>query len=227
MIYGFTITSAGWRLLAKLLAGDRLNLTRVIVGSGRVPDGMHPGDLTGLIAPVALATSTAPVVVGKVVSFIVEYRSDLNGGLKEGFWLTEYGVYASDPDVGEILLYYGTLGDYPQYVTAYSDGSVDIRRYPVSIVLTDELEVTAAYPALAFMTSEDVEERLALLRTTIIAETEPSNQKIGDFWLDTSGQPGQSDPSGGGVMVLNAIVSDTEPDDKTTLWFDTNTSKGD
>lgn len=162
MNYGFTITSAGWTLLTKLFSGARLELTRIMVGSGRVPDTDNPATLTDLVAPVALATSTVPVVEDKTVSFVVEYRSDLNGGLEEGFWLNEFGVYAMDPDNGEVLLYYGTLGDYPQYVAAYSSGSVDIRRYPVSITLTTELEVVIAYPALAFMTSEDVAEYITV-----------------------------------------------------------------
>lgn len=158
MNYGFTITSAGWTMLTKLLAGDRIELTRVMVGKGRVPDDTNPASLTDLVAPVALATSTVPLIQGKTVSFVVEYRSDLNGGLEEGFWLNEFGVYAMDPELGEILLYYATLGDYPQYVSAYTSGSVDIRRYPVSVTLTSELEVVIAYPALAFMTSDDVDE---------------------------------------------------------------------
>ena len=162
MNYGFTITSAGWTLLTKLLTGNQIELTRVMVGKGRVPDTVNPASLTDLVAPVALATSTKPLIEEKTVSFVVEYRSDLNGGLEEGFWLNEFGVYAMDPDDGEILLYYATLGDFPQYVSEYSSGSVDIRRYPVSITLTSELEVVIAYPALAFMTAEDVEEYITV-----------------------------------------------------------------
>ena len=86
---------------------------------------------------MALATSTVPQVEDKQVSFIVEYRSDLNGGLAEGFWLNEFGVYANDPDNGEILLYYATMGDYPQYVAAYNGQAVDVRRYPVVIALSE------------------------------------------------------------------------------------------
>ena len=95
------------------------------------------------------------------VSFVVEYRSDLNGGLQEGFWLKEFGVFARDEEK-EVLLYYATLGDFPQYVTAYKKGAVDIRRYPVSITVSDSVEVTLAYPALAFMTAEEVKEFLTI-----------------------------------------------------------------
>lgn len=171
---GFTITKQGWHLLAKLVAGATLEISKVMVGSGKVPEGVNPGELTDLVQPVALATSTLPVVEDKQVSFIVEYRNDLNGdlrepseaqsgkssGLADGFWLNEFGVFANDPDEGEVLLYYATMGDYPQYVSAFSGGSVDIRRYPVSIALSDCEDVQLAYPAGALVTAEEMEAAL-------------------------------------------------------------------
>jgi len=156
--YGFTITVQGWHLLAKLIAGSKLEISRAMVGSGKLQDGINPGEIKELFEPVAQATLTLPIVEDRQVSFIVEYRSDLNGGLKEGFWLNEFGVFANDPDEGEILLYYANLGDYPQYVSPFNGSSVDIRRYPVSIALSDDVEVHLSYPAGAWMTSEDVAE---------------------------------------------------------------------
>jgi len=165
---GFTITKAGWRLLAKLLAGSTLEITKVMVGSGKLAEGACPAELTDLIQPVALATSTVPVVTDEQVSFIVEYRSDLNGGLKEGFWLNEFGVFANDPDEGEILLYYATMGYYPQYVAAFNGSAVDVRRYPVVIGLTDTEIVELGYPAKAWVTSEELEAAINDLAADII-----------------------------------------------------------
>ncbi len=157
---GFTITKQGWHLLAKLLAGDKLELSKIMVGSGKVPEGVNPGEITELVRPVALATSTVPQVEDKQVSFIVEYRSDLNGGLAEGFWLNEFGVYANDPDEGEVLLYYATMGDYPQYVAAYNGQAVDVRRYPVVIALSECYNVELKPPAGAWVTFEELAETL-------------------------------------------------------------------
>ena len=157
---GFTITKQGWHLLAKLLAGDKLEISKIMVGSGKVPEGVNPGEITELVRPVALATSTVPQVEDKQVSFIVEYRSDLNGGLAEGFWLNEFGVYANDPDEGEVLLYYATMGDYPQYVAAYNGQAVDVRRYPVVIALSECYNVELKPPAGAWVTFEELIETL-------------------------------------------------------------------
>ena len=88
---------------------------------------------------------------------VVEYRSDLNGGLGTGFWLNEFGVFAMDGDT-EVMIYYGCLGDFPQWVSAYNQGAIDIRRYPVVLKVSEGVNVVIAYPALAFMTAEDVED---------------------------------------------------------------------
>ncbi len=61
--------------------------------------------------------------------FLLEVKSqnDLNGGLEEEFWLKEFGVFARDGEE-EILLYYASLGEYPQYVEAYENGKVNIKK---------------------------------------------------------------------------------------------------
>ncbi len=156
--YGFVVTDSGRELIAKLVAGQQLPISKIMVGSGTIPDDVKPAAMTALVEPVAAGTSTAPVYDGASVRMIVEYRSDLNGGLDHGFWLREFGVFAFDPDKGEVLIYYGTLGDYPQYVSAASNTGVDVRRFPVCIVIGEGLGVTVDYKCEAWMTAEDVEQ---------------------------------------------------------------------
>lgn len=156
--YGFAVTDKGRALIAKLVGGSQLSLSRVMVGSGSCPDDTEPKTLTDLVAPVAAATTTTPTYDGSSVKMIIEYRSDLNGGLDHGFWIREFGVYAYDPDDGEVLIYYGCLGDYPQWVSAASNTGVDVRRFPVCIVIGDDLGVTANYNCEAWVTAEDVEQ---------------------------------------------------------------------
>lgn len=155
--YGFAVTDKGRALIAKLVAGKQLAISRVMVGSGKCPDDIQPREMTDLAEPVAAATSTTPNYDGASVKMIIEYRSDLNGGLDHGFWLNEFGVYAYDPDEGEVLIYYGCLGDYPQWVSAASETGVDVRRFPVCIVIGDDSGVEVDYTCEAWMTAEDVE----------------------------------------------------------------------
>jgi hypothetical protein len=155
--YGFCVTKQGRDLIAKLVAGKKLELSRIMVGSGSCPDDEVPREMKDLAEPVAAATSTTPVYDGNTVKMTIEYRSDLNGGLDHGFWLREFGVYAFDPDDGEVLIYYGCLGDYPQWVSAYSATSVDVRRFPVVIAIGDDSGVETDFNCEAWMTAEDVE----------------------------------------------------------------------
>lgn len=154
---GFFITRKGLALLAKLQAGSTLEITRVMVGGGQVPEDLNPLDLADLVSPIVQATSTKPSVKDRSVTFTVEYRSDL-GKLDRDILINEFGVFARDPDEGEILLYYANLGDYPEPVWAYTEnGPVCARRYPVSISVSDGVGVVLGYMASAYMTAEDVE----------------------------------------------------------------------
>ena len=132
-----------------------------MVGKGELPQGQSPEQFTDLIEPVTQATSTIPVVKNGVISFIVEYRNDLNGGSQQGFWLKEFGVFAQDGE-NEILLYYASLGEYPQYIEAYENGKVNIKKYPVAITvadgLKDDVNVTLEYAPVAFVTEQRMKE---------------------------------------------------------------------
>ena len=132
-----------------------------MVGKGELPQGQSPEQFADLIEPVAQATSTIPVAQNGVISFIVEYRNDLNGGLQQGFWLKEFGVFAQDGE-NEILLYYASLGEYPQYIEAYENGKVNIKKYPVAITvadgLKDDVNVTLEYAPVAFVTEQRMKE---------------------------------------------------------------------
>ena len=157
MFYGFVITESGNALLASMVAGQTLTITKAVVGEGTADNPDTARKLTNLITPGPTATSTKPTVDGNSVNMIVEYRSDLNGGLQEGFWIGEFGIFGKVEDGEETMIGYGSLGDARQYVSAYVEGTApDVRRYPVSITVTTGTQVDVAYPAEAWMTADDV-----------------------------------------------------------------------
>ena len=157
MFYGFVITEAGNSLLASMVAGQTLTITKAVMGEGTADNAEAARQLTNLITPGPEATSTEPTVDGNAVNMIVEYRSDLNGGLQEGFWIGEFGIFGKVGNGVETMIGYGSLGDAKQYVSAYVAGAApDVRRYPVSITVTTGIQVDVDYPAEAWMTAEDV-----------------------------------------------------------------------
>ena len=161
MFYGFVITESGNALLASMVAGQTLTITKAVVGEGTADNPDTARKLTNLITPGPTATSTKPTVDGNSVNMIVEYRSDLNGGLQEGFWIGEFGIFGKVEDGEETMIGYGSLGDARQYVSAYVEGTApDVRRYPVSITVTTGTKVEVSYPAEAWMTAEDVDDKV-------------------------------------------------------------------
>ena len=178
MFYGFVITEAGNSLLASMVAGQTLTITKAVMGEGTADNAEAARKLTNLITPGPEATSTEPTVDGNNVNMIVEYRSDLNGGLQEGFWIGEFGIFGKVGNGAETMIGYGSLGDAKQYVSAYVAGAApDVRRYPVSITVTTGIQVDVAYPAEAWMTAEDV---AAYFNETLKPDLEDSLQDLID-----------------------------------------------
>lgn len=180
MNQGFIITAVGWEILSKAVAGScTLNIAGVAFGSGKVEDGENPALFTALKNPIADGTtSNLKITTEKnnyggvkqsTISFIAEYRSNYDGecpitnkapiDIDHDFNINEFAVYAENPENGEYVpIYYATLGDNPHPVTSYSKGAVDIRRYPVSIVLSSEAQISLIYPPLAFVTAEEMKD---------------------------------------------------------------------
>lgn len=155
--YGCSITDAGRSLIAKVLVSDYIHISRIMVGQGVCPDDQDFGSVTDLFDPVAQATSNTPIVKDGVVKMKIEYRSDLNGGLDYGFWLSEFGIFALDPDTDEeILFLYASLGDAPQYVKSNATPGIDVRRFPVNIIIGKDIGVIMDFNPELWLTEEDL-----------------------------------------------------------------------
>lgn len=228
---GFYVTNRGRTLIAGLMAGDTFAISKVMVGSGRPETLTALAEMTDLVSPVAAATSTKPLRKGDTVEMIIEYRSDLNGGLETGFWLNEFAVYAMDGDT-EVMIYYGCLGDYPQWVSAYKDGAVDIRRYPVSLKVSADVQVKVSYPSMAFMTAEDCTQYISAHNSDseahpaiqnkfdrLLGEIDPLSG-VGEPTSTTEGQVGQKyeDTTSGDIYTCTAITPGESGASPHYLW---------
>lgn len=171
MEYAFTVTDAGRYLIARLLTGEEMHITKIMVGEGRMPDNVRMASITDLYEPIAQATSDEPKCDRGVAYLTVEYNSSLNGGLERGFWLREFGIFAMDPVDGEILLAYANLGDVPQWVCAYEQSKgVDVRRFPVQIAIGEDRGMVVDYHTDLWMTAEDVRSYFELNLMPIIRQ---------------------------------------------------------
>lgn len=95
------LTEKGLALMAKLTQGTSLEITRAATGAGFVTPGMlvKETDVTGLKQELAFRPASYPET-GKC-AITVALRND---GLAIGYTATQVGMFAMDPDEGEILL---------------------------------------------------------------------------------------------------------------------------
>ncbi len=93
------LTAAGRRLQAKVEAGLTLALTRMKLGSGQETID-EVDDLVDLVAPEVSFPISSATVKGDVC-VVMGILSTAN--IEHGFYCREWGIFAEDPDEGEIL----------------------------------------------------------------------------------------------------------------------------
>lgn len=146
---GLQLTNKGIALQAKVQAGTELEITKLKLGSGVVPSGTDIKTLTDLITPeqnLGIGGKEAVDDYCKISSTIS------NTGLEAGYYVRELGVFAQDPDDGEILYMYTTDGA-PDYLPAGGGSTVISQEFSVMIAVddTDNIVVDIDSAALATM----------------------------------------------------------------------------
>ena len=133
------LTKQGKVLQAKAIAGNTLTITKMKLGAGIIPDGVSPEDLTDLIQPKQALGLTAISVNGglaKIQSIVT------NAELSEGYYIRECGVFANDPDVGEIM--YAIMTDTsPDFLPSASSSVVISEEFSINVVTENMANITA------------------------------------------------------------------------------------
>ncbi|MGN7360010.1 tail fiber protein [Paenibacillus sp. SAF-054] len=115
------LTNKGVALQAKAQSGVQLKYTKFVIGDGRLTGQSMPA-LTNVISPkksvpITKLKMTPPnqATVGFVLS---------NQDVSTGFFFRELGLYAMDPDEGEILYLYANAGETADYIPPGTTGTV-------------------------------------------------------------------------------------------------------
>lgn len=149
-------TKKGLVLSAKLLTGASLVITRVTAGSGSTAE---PAEAAALPQPRQALAVNAPTRSGNTATIPVTLAAAL---AEEDYALTELGVYARDPDEGEILYKVYRL-DAPVEITA---GSRMVLRFYLEETVSQDLGVTVACSPAGLITEAEFEPvRTAVQRT--------------------------------------------------------------
>ncbi|MTK05709.1 MAG: hypothetical protein F8N38_01285 [Hungatella sp.] len=139
---GTVITTKGLQLIAKLVAsGTVLTFTRASVGTGSIPAGYDPKNMTDLSSYKMDGSISSCSSSADEASIIMQISSV---GVETGFTITETGLFAMDPDEGEILYAYLDLTKDPQYVYA-EDSAISKFVEMTLIVKVGSVETVTAY----------------------------------------------------------------------------------
>ena len=146
---GLQLTNKGIALQAKVQAGTQLHITKLKLGSGVVAGGTDIKTLNDLIAPEQNLGIGGKEAVGGYCKISATIT---NTGLEAGYYVRELGVFAQDPDDGEVLYAYTTDGA-PDYLPAGGGSTVISQEFSVMIAVddVDNIEVDIDPAALATM----------------------------------------------------------------------------
>lgn len=138
-----TLTNAGQALQTKVLAGATLTFTRIALGDGQL-NGQPIAPLTALISQKATVEVDSVRVVNTTTAQAAGFFS--NKDISTGFWWRETGLFAQDPDNGEILYGYTNAGDAGDYIPTVADTRVEKYIY-CSIAVASATTVDITIPS--------------------------------------------------------------------------------
>jgi len=174
---GTILTQRGRNLLAKAQTGTTLTFTRVKIGDGLWPSNTDPTQLNDLVSPKLNLPIQEIRVVGDGT---VRLRFVLtNTGLSEGFFMREIGIYAQDPDIGEILYAVAYAGDRADFIPA--DGVTKVENIvDIYTVIANAQNVTAVISdTVVLATRQDID-----VIKPEVSSTAPSLTYPGKLWID-------------------------------------------
>ena len=157
-----TMTDVGAALQAKVNAGKtKLTFTKIKVGSG-----VNATNILALTDVVSSKWETTNFVVkleGKIVSVDTVIT---NTGIREAFRMSEIGLFAQDPDKGEILYAYLTDSE-PDRMPAESGSVVVSQELTIGMVFSNTGNVSLTVNMGALITREQLTEAVKQHNTDI------------------------------------------------------------
>lgn len=138
-------TKKGLALSAKLAAGATLTITKVVAGAGQTA---NPMAATSLPLPKQTLAVNTPTRSENTATIPVTLAA---ATAEEAYTLTELGVYARDPDEGEILYKVYRLGG----PVDISPASCMVLRFYLAETVSQDLEVTVSCSPAGLITEEE------------------------------------------------------------------------
>jgi hypothetical protein len=180
---GMTVTTLGKALQAKVDTGETLTFTKMAIGDGTTT----LADFSSLTALVDQKMTIGLDSIKVIDTVTCRIRGTLtNSGVTTGFYEREIGLFASDPDAGEILFAYDNAGDECDYLQAYSkacqvDQVLDIL---IGVSSSESVSVTLTDSAVFCSAATTIDHPDSSVTTAKIADSAVADAKIGMREID-------------------------------------------
>ena len=149
----FRLTKDGKDLLNKTTLGEKLVFTKVGFGSGNVKSINEMINLTKLIEP-KLSVPINGIENNNNGTCTIHIAFD-NSKLEYGFLMKEIGIYAEDPEKGEILYFICNTGDDADFLPAKSTNLVEQMMDFIVIVADSPNVEVKINDSLIYVTKEE------------------------------------------------------------------------
>lgn len=202
------ITDLGRGLLADVQMGAVFTPTRIVIGSGFMPNGVTPRTITSVVNPV----KSLPINKKKRTNdgIFICGGSYSNADIATSFYFRELALYAKavkadGTETAEVLYCYGNAGETADLMPAYSAGSPVERQIDVAAYIGNDSAVNLTIESGVFLTREQLAEALASADGSFIvidAETTlpPEQRQAGYLYFNSS--------SSRSIAVTPAVVLD-------------------
>ena len=185
---GRVVTNAGKKLDAKVKAGQcKFNFTKFKIGSGTVPAGTSLSSLTDLIH-TEKEIGISEIEYNDDEGTCIVHGTLLYSDVENEFLARELGLYAEDPDDGEIL-YQVTTDDVPDTIKPQSQTTATVVSQEFAMIVTESSSSTTSVTIdpnglvttkqlARHNTAEDAHENLVMVTETADKPTSMSTRGI-------------------------------------------------
>lgn len=185
---GRVVTNAGKKLDAKVKAGQcKFNFTKFKIGSGTVPAGTSLSSLTDLIH-TEKEIGISEIEYNDDEGTCIVHGTLLYSDVENEFLARELGLYAEDPDDGEIL-YQVTTDDVPDMIKPQSQTTATVVSQEFAMIVTESSSSTTSVTIdpnglvttkqlARHNTAEDAHENLVMVTETADKPTSMSTRGI-------------------------------------------------
>ena len=188
-------TTLGLNLMAKLQTGATLDITRAVGGDGHT----SADALTALTEVTARQTLTLSNVVYKGSGQALLPVTLYNRGLTAGYPLRQIGIYAADPDDGEVLMMVAQ-SEQPDTIPSAEDSPDFVANFSFHIALGNAGRINVSYSLTDMATKADYVAYVEQIEGRL-------GQPSGIATLDSSGKLVQM-PTAADVGAVPSMLTD-------------------